>query len=74
MTADLIMEAARKGGFRLNLWPVDKGWQANFSRDGISWTVAINADPIAAIDAALSGTTPAVSGMPTDNAIGGIFS
>lgn len=69
MTLDAaIREAARKGGFRLNVWKTDKGHQANFSRDGQGWRVGIDADPVAAVLAVLD--VPVVSDMPTDNTSG----
>lgn len=65
MTLDAaIREAARKGGFRLNVWKTDTGHQANFSRDGQGWRVGIDADPVAAVLAVLDA--PVVSDIPTD--------
>lgn len=73
MTLDAaIRGAARKGGFRLNVWKTDTGHQANFSRDGQGWRIGIAADPVAAVLAVLDA--PVVSDTPTDNTSdGGIF-
>lgn len=54
MTLDeQIKEAARKGGFRLNVWVVADGYQANFSRDGQSWTCHTHRDAVEAVRAVL---------------------
>jgi len=59
-----IREAARKGGFRLNVWKTENGHQANFSRDGQGWRVGIDPDPVAAILAVLDA--PATSEKAAD--------
>jgi hypothetical protein len=50
---DLIRETASQGGFRLNVWPAADGYQANFSRDGNSWSVQTRPDVVEAIRAAI---------------------
>lgn len=45
----LLEEAANSGRFCLTLWPTDTGYQANFSRDRNSWSIAMDVDPATAI-------------------------
>jgi hypothetical protein len=68
---DLIRETASQGGFRLNVWPTDDGYQANFSRDGNSWSVQTRPDVIEAIRAAIEPrpTSPAIPVQPTGGSI-----
>lgn len=62
---DLINEAATSGRFFLTLFPTDKGYQASFSRDRVSWRVEQDADPVAALTKALGGKPerPAYEGL-----------
>lgn len=48
----------------ITLWKSDKGWQANVTRDKVSWIVGIDPDPVAALLDALCGNKPAAPAAP----------
>lgn len=54
MPLDAALASAAPALRGLTLWPCEKGWQANITRDGKSWRVAISADPVAALLEALT--------------------
>lgn len=62
----LLAEAAKSGLLGFTLHKTQDGkWQASTTPDRQSWTVAIDADPVAALLKVLGA--PAVSEMKTDN-------
>ena len=74
MTAEtLITEAARSGLQGLTLFKTQGGeWQASITQDRDSWTIALDADPLVAIEKVFAQKhAPVVSEMPTNN--GSIF-
>lgn len=53
---EAIIQAAREGRLKgLTLWRTHDGWQANISVDGVSWSIRMDVDPIAALRAVLVG-------------------
>lgn len=63
---DLLTGAAHSGLVGLTLYSTQDGrWQASTTQDRQSWSVSIDADPVAALTRALAAF--AVSAMTTDN-------
>lgn len=56
-TLDTLLAAAIKNDrlTALTLWPAGKGWQANAKNHLGGWNCVSNADPVAALRAALAG-------------------